>query len=87
MPIGENLNILFLDSLGIPVVESCTILGMQIDKNLELLGLNFDKIINKMVKTVNFWRRFNLSLPGRIAICITDFLGIDFLIYVFVTRT
>ena len=76
MPIGENPNILFLDSLGIPVVESCTILGMQIDKNLELLGLNFDKIINKMVKTVNFWRRFNLSLPGRIVICKTYLLSL-----------
>ena len=76
MPIGENPNILFLDSLGIPVVESCTILGMQIDKNLELLGLNFEKIINKMVKTVNFWRRFNLSLPGRIVICKTYLLSL-----------
>ena len=76
MPVGKNDDISFLDSIGIPVVDSCTILGMTIDKNLLLLEQNFDKIITKMVKTVQFWQRFRLSLPGRIAIGKTFLLSL-----------
>ena len=76
MPVGSIGDLAFLEPLGFPVVEKCTILGMVIDNNLDFLEDNFEKVIEKMVKTVNFWHRFHLSLPGRIAIGKTFLLSL-----------
>ena len=81
MPVGSIGDLAFLEPLGFPVVEKCTILGMVIDNNLDFLEDNFEKVIEKMVKTVNFWHRFHLSLPGRIAI------GKTFLLSLFLAST
>ena len=39
---------------------------MDIDCELELLDNNFEKTISSLKKTIEFWNRFHLTLPGRI---------------------
>ena len=51
--------------LGFNIVDSMTILGMQIGGEPEQNFLNVWKKVNNQVL---FWTRFNLSLPGRICI-------------------
>ena len=69
MPVGviEPLPQEILD-LGLSINTEITLLGAKIKSN----GLCFDEnggiILEKVRKQVNFWRRFNLSLPGRISI-------------------
>ncbi len=52
--------------LGFPVANEINILGMKLGKNYE--DKNASLITEKLQKISNYWRRFNLSLPGRIAI-------------------
>jgi len=59
----------------VPVTQEFTLLGMKIDNKLENLTGNFDLVISKMLRTVNFWARFGLTLPGRIAITKTFLLS------------
>jgi len=59
----------------VPVVNEFTLLGMKIDNGLINLLSNFDAVITKMLRTVNFWVRFGLSLPGRISIMKTFLLS------------
>ena len=65
-----------IDNLDFKVANSFTLLGMEIDSNLEFLSRNFDKTIKKMEPTVLYWNRFNLSLPGRIKISNTFLLSL-----------
>jgi hypothetical protein len=60
--IDENIR-----ALGFAVVDSVTILGLEIDRN-GYTPSNFDKIIDKIRKQIAIWRPFNLSLPGRISV-------------------
>jgi hypothetical protein len=53
-------------SLGFVFSDSIHILGMDIDCELELLDNNFEKTISSLKKTIEFWNRFHLTLPGRI---------------------
>jgi hypothetical protein len=53
-------------SLGFVFSDSIHILGMDIDCELELLDSNFEKTISSLKKTIEFWNRFHLTLPGRI---------------------
>jgi hypothetical protein len=39
------------------------------------LSKNFDETISQLIKTKNFWARFHLSLPGRIAVAKTLMLS------------
>lgn len=55
-----------IKGLGYNVVDSLTLLGMDIDNRLENLDTNFEKVVHKIRKTVTYWERFHLSLPGRI---------------------
>jgi hypothetical protein len=54
-------------TLGFAVVDSVTILGLEIDSN-GYKPSNFNKIIDKVRNQIAIWRPFNLSLPGRISI-------------------
>jgi hypothetical protein len=53
-------------SLGFVFSDSIHILGMDIGFELELLDNNFEKTISSLKKTIEFWNRFHLTLPGRI---------------------
>jgi exonuclease III len=55
-------------SLGFEVKNNLTILGMVIKNNGDYIKENGENITEKIQKQVNFWNRFNLSLPGRIAV-------------------
>jgi hypothetical protein len=57
-----------IKELGFAHVDSIKILGMEIDQNLEFLDQNFVTIHEKIKKSITYWKRFNLSLPGRINI-------------------
>jgi hypothetical protein len=54
-------------NIGFQIVNSTTILGLEIDKNGQTLG-NFIKIREKIRSIITMWGPFNLSLPGRICI-------------------
>jgi len=57
-----------LNDIGFNFTRNLTVLGVEIGEQFET---NYDKIIMKVQKQVNFWSRFNLSLPGRITIAKT----------------
>jgi hypothetical protein len=54
--------------LGFTFVNSIKILGMEIDRDLENLDSNFTEIHGKITRSIAYWKRYNLSLPGRINI-------------------
>jgi hypothetical protein len=56
---------------GFTVVNKIKLLGADITSDVAALTENFDRIYDKMVSTANYWSRFKLSLPGRIAIAKT----------------
>jgi hypothetical protein len=58
----------WVSNSGFQVVDSINILGCNITKSIEKLNENFSKTIQKVTAIKRFWERFNLSLPGRIAI-------------------
>ena len=64
------------ESCGLVVKKSITLLGMQIDNELLQLHDNFNSTIAKMERVANFWSRFKLTLPGRIAIAKTFMLSL-----------
>jgi hypothetical protein len=61
-PVLDN-NIL---NLGFNISNSIHILGMTIDSELENFDSNFENIVSRLKKTVDFWERYFLTLPGRI---------------------
>jgi mannosylglycoprotein endo-beta-mannosidase len=58
-----------------PEVHSYTLLGIEIDSEATLLAKNFSKAKKNIQHIINFWIRFDLSLPGRIAIAKTFLLS------------
>jgi hypothetical protein len=52
--------------LGFTFVDSIKLLGMEIDQHLSKLDDNFVSVHDKIVNSVAYWKRYNLSLPGRI---------------------
>jgi hypothetical protein len=52
--------------LGFLFVESIKILGMDIDADIANLDSNFTKIAVSIDKSISYWDRYNLTLPGRI---------------------
>ena len=75
-PVGSKTNMSIEEGCGLKVANSFVLLGMNIDNKLETLHSNFDTTIKKMENVVNFWVRFKLSLPGRIAIAKTFLLSL-----------
>jgi hypothetical protein len=55
-------------SLGFNISDNIHILGMTIDSELESLDDNFEKTLSGLKKSVEFWERYYLTLPGRINI-------------------
>jgi hypothetical protein len=53
-------------ALGFSFVDSIKILGMDIDSDIENLDANFVKIATSIDKSISYWDRYNLTLPGRI---------------------
>jgi hypothetical protein len=52
--------------LGFTLVDKIKILGMEIDHSLTNLNGNFVGIHDSIKKTIGYWKRYNLTLPGRI---------------------
>ncbi len=52
-----------ITSLGFSHVNEIRILGMDIDQNIDQ---NFVAVHEKIKRTIAYWKRYNLSLPGRI---------------------
>ncbi len=69
MQVGSDSNIdqAILD-LGFDVKNEITLLGLIIENDTGNFQKSLSKITNAVKKEINFWIRFNLSLPGRIAI-------------------
>ncbi len=69
MQVGSDSNIdqAILD-LGFDVKREITLLSLIIENDTGNFQKSLSKITNTIKKEINFWIRFNLSLPGRIAI-------------------
>jgi hypothetical protein len=69
MQVGSNLPIpLEVRNLGFACCNELTILGLKIQGDSNNFTVSFNKITEKVNKAINHWKRFNLSLPGRINI-------------------
>jgi hypothetical protein len=69
MQVGSDLPIEpEIVQLGFDIRDEITLLGLNIQKDSGSLEKSFKKISGSIRKEINFWLRFNLSLPGRIAI-------------------
>jgi hypothetical protein len=53
-------------SLGLSFVDSIKILGMDIDADIVNLDSNLARIAISIDKSISYWDRYNLTLPGRI---------------------
>jgi hypothetical protein len=58
----------WISEAGFAVTNNLKLLGVEITSDPDSLSSNFNKIIGKIENLINFWSRFRLSLPGRIAI-------------------
>jgi hypothetical protein len=54
--------------LGCTIENECTLLGFKIENKQDMYAKNFEKLAEKAKKTINFWKIFNLSLPGKIMV-------------------
>jgi len=63
---GEDIR-----NLGFEIKSEITLLGAKIKNNGCCYSNNTRVIIDKIRKQANFWKRFNLSLPGRICVAKT----------------
>jgi hypothetical protein len=54
--------------LGFPFTTELTMLGFVITNTANIIEKNYEKIITKISNITRFWDRFNLSVPGKIAI-------------------
>jgi hypothetical protein len=76
VPLGfENEIPQYFFDTGFAVDNSVKILGCQIFNDTNQLSENFNGVITQLIKTKIFWARFNLSLPGRIAVAKTLMLS------------
>jgi Reverse transcriptase (RNA-dependent DNA polymerase) len=76
MPLGfEGPPPDYMIQSGFTVDNKAKILGFDIYNDTNKLKKNFDNIIESIIKIRNFWIRFNLSLPGRLAVAKTLMLS------------
>jgi hypothetical protein len=67
MQVGNKPNISpEIASLGFSFVDSIKILGMDIDADINRLDNNFEQTAVSIDKSIAYWERYNLTLPGRI---------------------
>jgi hypothetical protein len=64
-----------IKNLGFVVTNEVKLLGMDIDRNLSTMSNYFDEAAGKINRIIEHWKRFNLTLPGRISICKTFMLS------------
>ncbi len=69
---AENITV-----TGFSIVNTLTILGLDICENFDLEESNFNKIIVKIRAMAQFWVKFKLSIVGRINIAKTYLIGVD----------
>jgi len=69
MPVG-NINVLDnnIIELGFSITNEIVLLGAKIKNTGTSYDANSQEILRKINKQINFWKRFNLSLPGRICV-------------------
>ncbi len=61
----------YMAEIGFAVVDSVTILGLEIEGDSGEFNRTFKKIHTKVRNNIATWKRFNLSLPGRVCIAKT----------------
>ncbi len=61
--------------LGFNITEEIVLLGISINRSLDSLSSHFDTVAEKIVRIIEFWERFKLSLCGRISVCKTFMLS------------
>jgi len=61
----------FMAEVGFEIVDSVTILGLEIEGDSGQFNNSFERICTKIANNISSWTRFNLSLPGRICIAKT----------------
>jgi hypothetical protein len=57
-----------IPELGFSIEHECKLLGFTVGQGEPMYEKNFDDMLIKVKKTINFWKIFNLSLPGKIMI-------------------
>ena len=57
-----------INELGFQRADSFETLGIKLNNKLDNLNENWDRILNKCKRIVNFWNLFFLSTPGRVNI-------------------
>ncbi len=62
-PVPENIT-----RIGFDIKSDLTLLGLKIQNNCSTYSASKDLIEDKIRTQINFWNRFNLSLPGRISV-------------------
>jgi hypothetical protein len=61
--------------IGFNLTEEVTLLGMVINRDLSALTETFEEVYTKIVRMVEYWDRFKLTLAGRISVCKTFMLS------------
>jgi len=59
----------------IEVVNTVTLLGIELDRKLEGLERNWEKCISKIIRLSNFWRLQRLGIAGRVLVAKTYLLS------------
>jgi len=62
--------------IGFPIKPEFQLLGLVINRQLSALNVYFDEVYIKVVRLIEYWERFYLSLPGRIDVCKTFMLSL-----------
>ena len=55
----------------ITIVDSISVLGIKIDRKLEKLDENWEKVVGKMENYSRYWKMFKLSISGRVMVART----------------
>jgi hypothetical protein len=62
-PVPENIT-----RIGFDIKSELTLLGLKIQNNCSTYSASKNHIEEKIRNQVNFWNRFDLSLPGRVSV-------------------
>ncbi len=69
MQVGSDLPIeQEIKDLGFDIKREITLLGLIIENDSGTFEKSFSKLTTNIQREINFWNRFYLSLPGRIAV-------------------
>jgi hypothetical protein len=62
-------------SIGFNIAEEITLLGIVINRDLSALTETFEEVYIKIVRMIEYWERFKLTLAWRIYVCKTFLLS------------